>query len=146
MSEQDERSAPLGQRSIHVEGDTVVSTVRGTLTGEEMQQLLDNFVRIKREYGVLFVLYDGRHCTGVDAAARKLAASKPTANRDADLQVVFGISFAIRVILNMLIRAQKVLLNRDIAVHVFEKELDARAFFDTGRERIRREKNIKKSL
>lgn len=146
MNAQDERSVPLGQHSVHIDGDTLIMTARNVLTGEDMQQLLDHFARIKSEHGRLFVLYDGRRCTSLDAAARRVATRPRPYDAEADLRVVFGLPFAIRVILNMIIRARRILANLEITVHIFEHEKEAYAFFEKERARIRLKKGIKPLL
>jgi hypothetical protein len=146
MNPPDGHLVPLGTHLIQVVEDTVSVTARGPITGDDMRALLDLFARVKRECGCLFNLYDARQCTGIDPEARKLASDQPSTNREADLQVVFGISFTIRVLLNMLIRAQKVLRDRKVNLYFFDGEIEARTFFEKERERIRREKALEKSL
>lgn len=139
MNPPKDRCTPLGTHSLHIDGDTVILITDGLLTHADMKELLDHFVRIKQEKGLLFVLYDGRRCTGLDSAARKLGSISRKVEGDANLRVAFGVPFAIRIILAMLIRAQKVLLNRDVHVHLFDGEQEAYAFFETERTRIRHE-------
>jgi hypothetical protein len=146
MNEQDGRFAPLGQHLIHIEGDTLVMVLRGVLTGEDGRQLLDHFARIKREHGALFVIYDGRQCTSIDAAARRLATHNRSNDGYEDVQVAFGVPYAIRVLVNMILRAQKLLVNRDVMFHIFASEKEARAFVDKERARIHREKGLKTPL
>ncbi len=146
MNEQDERFAPLGQHLIHAEGDTLLVAVRGVFTGEDGRLLLHHFTRIKRDHGALFVIYDGRQCTGIDATARKVATFNRAGEGYEDVQVAFGVPYAIRVIVNMIIRAQKLLINRDVTFHIFANEKEARAFIDKERVRIHREKGLKTSL
>jgi hypothetical protein len=146
MNEQDERFAPLGRHLLRIDGDSVYMIGRGLVTRDDMRMLLEHFARIKQEYGRLFILYDARQCPGVDAEARKLAADQPTSKDEADLQVCFGMSFAIRVVLNMIVRAQKILRNRTVRFFMLENEKEALQFFESEREKIRQEKRIKKSL
>ena len=137
MNEQDERFRPLGTHLIHVDGDTLFLVARGSVTMQDMQNLLNLTGNIKREHGCLFVLYDARRSTGIDADARKLIANHAAKVEQADLEVAFGISFALRVILTMVVRAQKVLQSRTVNLHLFEKESEGRAFFEVTREKIR---------
>jgi hypothetical protein len=138
------RSVPMGTHLVHIEGDTLELIARGTLTFDDMTALLEHFIGIKRKHGMLFVLYDGLECTGFDPTARKLASQLRSDEVNANLRVAFGVPFTIRVLLSMIVRAQKVLANRDIHVHVFDHEKEARAFFDKERERLRRELGSKK--
>jgi hypothetical protein len=143
MSNQDERIVPMGQHVLRIDSDSLFLEARGTLTVSDMQVLIDHFGPIKRAFGILFVFYDGRKSTGIDPAARKLATTHRSDQTDADLRVAFGIPFGVRVLLNMILRAQKVLTHRDVSVHVFDKENDARTFFETEREKIRKKKGVK---
>jgi hypothetical protein len=146
MNAQDERYSPLGTHLIRVDGDTVFVIARGQLKADEMRVLLETYDRIAVEQGRLFILYDGRECTGVDPDARKLAAEERITRKEADLQIAFGLSFAVRIILNMLIRAQAVLRNRQVSVRVFDTEAEALAFLVPEREKIRQEKDVNQSL
>lgn len=140
------RPVPMGTHLVHIEGDTLMVTARDMITVDDMRQLLEHFIRIKREHGMLFVFYDGLQCTGIDAGARKIASQMRTEDSNANLRVAFGIPFTIRVLLSMIVRAQKVLANRDVNVQVFEHEKEARAYFEKERDRLRRELSAKKSL
>lgn len=137
-----EKSPPefLGKHRLHVEGDTVFFIAKGSLTLEDMRMLLVKFARIKQQHGCLFVLYDAREATGIDKDAREYAVKQPSHAQEADLQVAFGISFAVRVLLLMIIRAQKVLQNRAVTFHPFDDVVAARTFFEAERARIRLEK------
>lgn len=137
---------PLGTHLIRIEGDSLEMTARGMLRGDDMREMFEHFVRIKREHGQLFVIYDGRESTGVDADARRVASQLRNEEANADCRVAFGISFTIRVILSMILRAQKVLSNRNINVHIFDGEEQARAFFDAERARLRAAHAASKSL
>lgn len=146
MNEQHERVTTLGKHQLITDGDSVFVIARGTVTLDDMRGFLNHFARIKQEYGCLFTFYDGRQSAGIDAEARKLATDQPKSNKEADLQVIFGVSFTVRVVLNMIVRAQKVLQNRRVQLHVFATENEARTFFDTERNRIRKELGVKPSL
>jgi len=137
MNAQDERFRPLGTHLLHVDCDTLLFIARGSVTIDDMREILDLCTDIKKKYGRLFVLYDARNGTGIDPDARKLAAHRTPTQVQADLEVAFGISFALRVILSMLVRAQKVLQNRTVNLHVFASENEGRAFFEATREKIR---------
>jgi hypothetical protein len=146
MHDTDEHVSPIGNHLVHIDGDTLVLTARGVVTVDDMWELLDHQVRIKRNCGMVFVIYNGLQCTGIDAAARKLGSIERTGPANANLRVAFGLPFTVRVIVTMILRAQKVLRNRKVDVHVFEHEKEAWAFFETEREKIRKELGLKKSL
>lgn len=137
MTEPDPSFEPLGKHLLRVEGDTVFLVARGSLTLDDMRTLLARYEGIKHEYGCLFVLYDARQGTGIDSDARQYAARRPARQQEADLQVAFGISFALRVLVNMMIRAQGALRSRAVNFYAFDKEIEARKFFAAEREKIR---------
>lgn len=128
---------PIGKHLIRAEQDSVEVIVRGPLTIDDVRALFVVFGRVQSENGRLFILYDAREATGIDAAARQYAASFPSTTQEADLQVVYGLSFGLRVILNMVMRAQKLLRHRNANFHVADNEAAARALFETEREKLR---------
>lgn len=134
------RFEPVGRHLIHLDGDTIFLIVRGPLTRPDVQELFAAFRRVQVEYGRLFIFYDAREAGGIEADARRYAATVPTTIQEADLQVVFGLSFGLRTVLNMVLRAQKLLHNRTANFHLFDTEENARAFFEAERERLRLEK------
>jgi hypothetical protein len=137
---------PLGTHMLRIDGDSLELIARGSLNGDDMRELLERFAQIKRKHGQLFVIYDGRASTGVDAEARRVASRLRRDEADANLRVAFGISFTVRVIMLMILRAQSALLQRKINVHVFEDEQQARAFFNAERDKLRAEFKASKSL
>lgn len=143
---QDSPFERLGSHSYRIDGDTVYLVARGSLTLEDMRILLATYARIKRDHQCLFIFYDAREGTGIDKNAREYAASQPSSNQEANLQVAFGISFGLRVLINMMVRAQKALKRRVVEFHAFDAEAEARIFFEAERERIRQEKRTNGSI
>ncbi len=137
MNPPENRCTPMGTHLVHIDGDSMLLIARGTLTEPDMQQLLELYIRIKREYGLLFAIYDGRQCTGIDSGARKLVSKFRVDVAEATLRVGFGLPFTLRVVLGMILRAQKALVNVDVAVHIFEHEREAYTFFEAERARLR---------
>ncbi len=130
---------PVGRHLVRMDGDTIFVVVRGSLTRSDVQDLFAKYRRVQVEHGRLLIIYDAREAEGIDADARQYAASVPATAKDADLQVVFGLSFGLRAVLNMVLRAQKLLRNRAGNFHVFDTEANARTFFEAECERIRQE-------
>lgn len=130
---------PLGKHLIRMEGDTLFMVTRGVVTGDEMVELFGRFDTIRREHGMLFVLFDSRLNTGLEPQARKFALEQTDAGRGADLQVLFGAPFGVRVIINMILSALKLLGKKSASVYMMGTESEARAFFEQERERVRRE-------
>lgn len=137
MTRPDRDIRAIGTHLVEVEGDSLEVTGRGMLTLEDLQRFLDLSSSIQREHGFVFLLYDGRQTTGVESGARKLVSRGNTNDWNNRLRVAFGLSFPVRVMFNVILRAQQLLLNREMRVHVFEHEAQARAFFKEERERIR---------
>lgn len=137
MSEADEPVTSLGTHQVHIDGDRIFLTIRGTLRAEDVQGLFRLAIHVKTEHPFAFFLYDGRQGTGIDPDARRAVSSEKSPRAQADLRVVFGLSFRVRMILNMLVRAQKALFNRDMRIHIFEHEKEAREFFEAECDRIR---------
>lgn len=136
MKEVEENAIPLGTHLARIDGDRVFVKLRGRLTTEDVHGLFQLGMSVKRNNPHVFVLYDGKQGTGVDPDGRK-AVPKEEREFVADLRVVYGLSFAARVILNMLVITQKALFNRDLHTHIFDDEKDARAFFEAESNRIR---------
>lgn len=136
MKEVEVDGMPLGTHLARVEGDRVFVQLRGKLTADDIQRLYELGVSVKKKNPHVFVLYDGQLGTGIDPDGRK---SVPKEQREfvADLRVVYGLSFAARVILNMLVRTQKALFNRDLHTYIFNDEQSARTFFEQESHRIR---------
>lgn len=128
----------LGTHWLRVEEDSLFLTLRGALTADDLRTLFEIAVHIKQKHNVVFFFYDGRQCTGMDANARKVLPKKELDDGGAILRVVFGIPFGLRVILNMVTHAQKALFKRDVRIHVFEHENEAREFFTQECQNLRK--------
>jgi hypothetical protein len=146
MNEPLEHFVPLGTHLISVDGDTVCVVGQGTITRHDIRELLDILACVKREQGRLFLLYDSRQSTNIDHDARKLIANQRPTERRTDLQVGFGMSFTVRVLINMVVQAQNLLQKNPPRLYIFETEKEAREFFQKERDRIRRELGLEKSL
>lgn len=144
MKEVEVDAMELGTHLARIDGDRVFIQLRGKLTVDDIQRLFQLGVSVKKTNPHVFVLYDGQRGTGIDPEGRK---SVPKEQRDfvADLRVVYGLSFAARIVLNMLVRTQKALFNRDLHTYVFDDEEDARDFFEKESNRIRNEKRVNKA-
>ncbi len=122
---------------VHIDGDSLWVTTRGTVTLEDLKQLMEIQYRIKSTHGMLFVLFDGRECTGIDPKVRRYTV----ADREryvADLYVAFGVPFALRIVINMMDRANALLGRKYSPLRMFDKEEDARRYFEDERVRLRR--------
>lgn len=135
MNEVDEWITPLGTHSARIDGDRIYVTLRGKMTAEDIRGIFALAAQVRKKHPFAFFLYDARQASTIDPDARKSAPREHDV--PADLRVIFGVSFASGVFLNMLIRAQKTLLNRDIRIHIFEREAEAREFFEQECARMR---------
>ncbi|HRI69587.1 MAG TPA: hypothetical protein PK156_35390 [Polyangium sp.] len=138
MQEVVEQEVAFGAHRLRIKGDCAFVTVHGTLAVDDMQTILDCAARIKEKHKVAFFCYDGRKATGINADARKVAAKGDPEKSKADLRVIYGISFPLRVVVNMLVRTQKALFNREVHVHIFDEEKEALEFFEVESARLRK--------
>lgn len=138
MNERVKDYTPLGTHSILVDGDCVYIVIRGTLTVPDLSELMALMTRVKRENGQLFVFYDARQATGIEPAARKNVIAQNSVDMQPAFQVIFGISFSLRALLSMIMRAQKLLRNFDVPLRIAESEEEARALFAQECARLRK--------
>lgn len=121
---------------MEVEGDLILMRVRGMITLDDMKGFLALQARVRRQYGSVFVLYDSRENTGLHPAARKYATDHTTLDTRADAAASFGASFALRVLVNMLTRAQEALRREGTRTMLFDTEVQARAYLAQERQRL----------
>lgn len=138
MSESGRRSRSVGTHHVEVDGDSLFITGCGLLTVDDIQQILDLSSQLKEKHHFVFLLYDGRQTTGIESGARKLVSKGKQDDWTTRLRVAFGLSFPMRVMINMILQAQRSLFNKEMYVHVFEHEHEAREFFENERDRIRK--------
>lgn len=137
MDHQKDLEVVIGTHLVHIDGDSLCVTTRGTLTLEDLKQLMEIQYRIKSTHGMIFALFDGRQGTGIDPDVRRYTV----ADREryvADLYVAFGVPFALRIVINMMDRANALLGRKYSPLRSFDKEEDARRFFEEERARLRR--------
>lgn len=139
MSEDDEGFVPIGKHRAKIEGDSIFFVTQGCFVLEELQLLIAHAARIKNEHGRLFVLFDSYQSAGIDSGARRFRPESDQISYVPDLQVVFGASFALRVVLTMMNRANQLLRRNATPARLFDSEKEAREFFEKERERLRRE-------
>ncbi len=139
MNENDDDLIPIGKHRIRIDGDSVYFLSRGILTFEEFKLLMQHYARIRSEYGMLFVFFDSRGSTGMEPSVRNFNPHDDRKLYVADLQVAFGGSFALRVMLTMMNRANNILRRHRTPIQMFEQEDEAWQFFQNERERIRKE-------
>lgn len=141
----EDRFEPLGTHLVYIEGDTLIMIARGLGTVDDVNTLFDHLLRIRKEHGPPFLLYDARRATGIEPRARRIIAQERSHDSDSRLRVVFGVHLAVRVILNMTMRGRRALGNPNSNVHFLDKEQEAWAFFEKERARLRQEWQYRKS-
>lgn len=147
MAEADKRAFELGTHELLIEGDSIEWKVHGLLHAKDLEELIEHSIQVKRACKCVFVLYDARQCTGIDPSSRLwLSKAKRNTEAYADLRVAFGIPFGVRVVVNMILHTQRLLLGQPIEMHIFEDEAVARAFFVKERDRLREVLNHRSSV
>ena len=117
--------------------DSVFVIGGSELTDDDMRKIFGLVTQLKAQNEVVFVLFDGRKTQSITPGARKVLAEQKSSEWHTRVRVAFGFSFAMSVVANMILRAQKLLSRKEMHVHFFEREEEARAFFLAERERVR---------
>ncbi len=124
--------------NIRIDGDIVVVQPVGATTTEDLVFIFQAYAEVRREYGILLALYDSRFGKGMTPEARKeLFAATAEPDKTADATAVFGASFAIRALVNMLERASAILHRKRLGAAMFATESEAREYLDQQRIRLR---------
>lgn len=137
MNESDDDLVPVGKHLLRVDGDTIFFLSRGVLSLDELKTLMVHYRRIRDEHGRLFIFFDSRQALGIEPAARNYNPPLDRSLYLPDLQVSFGASFTLRVVMGMFNRANRILRRKATPLQMFETESEARAFFEKERERLR---------
>ena len=127
---------PVGDHSVRIEGDIVFVRAKGVVKIEDMMQFLRVQAQVKRERGVVFVLYDSRENTGLEPGARKYANDHGEADSRANAAASFGAPFGMRVLVNMMNRALVMLRKDGAPVQLFDTEAQARQYIEAERARL----------
>lgn len=126
---------PIDKHSLRLEPpDILALRVSGEVSKDDMSRLIEEMIRIAAERQRLFCLCDSSKVTSVDADARKVAAALlPSIAVEAI--AVFGMSFQIRVLTTLIIKAAALLsrANSSPPTVIFDTEAQARAWLDQRR-------------
>lgn len=129
---------PLGAHSYRIEGDVLFFRMKGVVSLADMCEILRLTAEVKEANGAVFTLYDSRENTGLDPAARKYATDHGSEKTHVVAAASFGAPFAMRVVVNMLNRANGILhKSRATPTMLFNTEAEARAYLLAARERER---------
>lgn len=122
---------------VRIEGDIVAVQSIGVTTREDMVLIFQAYALVRQEHGVVLALYDARLGKGMTAEARKDLMAVTSPEKRADATAVYGASFAIRALVNMLDRASVLLMRKPVGATMFATESEARAYLAQQRIRLR---------
>jgi len=127
---------PLGAHSYRIEGDLLFFRMKGVVSLADMIEILRLTAEVKMANGAVFTLYDSRENTGLEPAARKYATDHGSEKTQVAASASFGAPFAMRVVVNMLNRANGLLHKTSIPTMLFNTEAEARAYLQAAREEV----------
>lgn len=122
--------------SIRVSDDLVHIRVHGLMTLRDLNSVIETYKQVHARHGRLFVLYDVTHSHGIDRAARKALHDSPSNGPQPTATALFGASFALRTMANMIERAMVGLGRPSMGMNFFATEAQARAHIDEQRRRL----------
>jgi SpoIIAA-like len=127
---------------VRIEGDLIHVRNHRSMTVKDLQVLTELYERVREEHGRLFVLYDSSKSEGVERAARRSLTNVANPRATADATAIFGASFAIRTLGNMIERAIVGLGKPSTGIKFFTTEAEARAFLQQERRRVLGDKSF----
>lgn len=125
----------VGRHLLRVEGDVVFVIWNGDVGLEDVRELFDAVDRACAGQPMLFMLSDSRSTGSFDPEARRWVMQQSRGRRQIALSVVFGASFPVRVVGNMIHRAMRLFVPDAPEIVFFGTEAEARAFIDEERRR-----------
>lgn len=136
------KDSPAGPETLQVgshtatreEPDVLRIRLSGPLHADEARVLVQADRALWRERGYSLVLLDARQASSFDAAARQAAFDE--AKQDPGYlgtTAVFGLSSTLRVLLNLIANALRLLKDQDDELRCFVHEADARAYLKARR-------------
>ena len=129
-------TATFGRHSLRCDGELVSVKFVGTITRADAVKLREVLNTVFHSEERCFLLANMREGTGIDPEARKYMAewSKTPSQRMAGT-AVFGMSFAARAIVMLMVNAIKVLGNLKSDVTFVKDEAEAREWIERQRAR-----------
>lgn len=121
---------------VRVEEDLVFVRNHRVMTLRDLHLVTDVYQEVRARHGRLLALYDSSRSEGIDREARRALTATVDARAEADATAIFGASFAIRTLSNMIDRAIVGLGRPSIGIKLFASEAEARAHLNQARERI----------
>lgn len=135
----------LGTHLCRIEGDTLIIQLRGIITGDDMRQMLDHQMAIRREHGALFALFNAHASTGMSSEARRIVVEWKQMDAKPDAAAVYGASFTASIMLNMLIKAVEALGKAMVPTKLCSTEAEARAYLDEHRQVSEAKQSVSRS-
>ena len=118
---------------VRVDDDVVFIRNQRSMTIGDLHAIIELYGRVRERHGSLFVLYDSSRSLGIDRSMRIAITTTPTSVPRADATAIFGASFAIRTLGNMIERALIGLGRQSTGIRFFETEADAREYLQQER-------------
>lgn len=117
-----------------LEGALLFVYPQGEIGAADVDALLRMHGELRKQYGYVLVLYDGKHAGGMNAGARKASAdlTKPEVMHTA--AAVFNVGFTSRVMAGLVYKATRALSRLPLGpMEFFATEAEARAFLEQFR-------------
>lgn len=124
---------------VRIEEDVVFVRVTGSLTLRDFEHIAEINTQLRRQYGYALGLYDASRMDGIEPDARKALKTSPTLrDAGADVTAIFGASYTIQTLGNMIDRAMTALGRRTTGRRFFVNETLARAYLEEARLRLKK--------
>jgi SpoIIAA-like len=120
---------------IQLEKELIFVRIVGMMTLKDAHILLKLYRTIRQEYGIVLVMFDCARSEGIHREARVAMADLQPSSA-ADATAIFGASFTLRTVGNMIERAIVGLGKPSLGLRFFATEAEARAFLSQERERV----------
>jgi hypothetical protein len=134
----DDGFVPMGDTiHVRVEEDLVFIRNFRFMTLADFRAVIEVYVQVRRQHGMLFAMYDSTRSQGVERSARQAMTTSQNPAASADAIAIFGASFAIRTLGNMIDRAFVGLGRPSTGMRFFENEAQARAYLNEVRSRLK---------
>jgi hypothetical protein len=124
----------IGRHDLRRQGDLLILSMHGPLTVSDIKQLREVLTVVMQEVGPCFIVADLSGATSLDADARKYMAEWSKENTDwVAGTVVHGVSFAMRALLTLTLKAIKFLGTQQVEFVFVKDEAEAIQWVDAKR-------------
>lgn len=125
---------PFGPHELYIEGDLVLSIVKGMVTLADVRQLLACMEEVISRYGYFMLLADNARFVGIDADARRHSALW-TADKRILGMATYNASFTARTLLSLIMKGINLLNPNPLQFTFVKSEAEARAWLAEQRRR-----------